>query len=124
MKVSLKKCLIEDARKKNCPTCADERLNSFEKNQLALEEIKKHLLKRVGDMDEQSIQEGIVSKFRKLKPASKPGRGANRGVQASPTPAATPTPYRFTAPPIQPMVRDNTYVKPPVIRNLKVKTVP
>ena len=120
VKESLKKCLIEDARKKNCATCADERLNSFEKNQLALDEIKKSLLKRVGEMDEKSIQDQIVGKFRKLKPAS---RSRNRpGATATPAPSATP--YRFIVPPIQPMARDNTYVAPPVIRNLKLKTNP
>jgi hypothetical protein len=67
IKESLKKCLIEDAKKKNCANCAEERLSSFEKNQLALEEIKRALLKRVGDMDETAIQRDIVGKFRKLK---------------------------------------------------------
>jgi hypothetical protein len=124
VKESLKKCLIEDAKKKNCATCADERLNTFEKNQLALEEIKKSLLKRVGDMDEKSIQDQIVGKFRKLKSTSRQRVRSNSRTKATPTPAPTATPYRFDPPPIQPMARDNTYVAPPVIPPLKLKPRP
>jgi hypothetical protein len=124
VKESLKRCLIEDARKKNCPTCAEERLNSFEKNQLALEEIKKNLLKKVGDMDEKSIQDQIVGKFRKLKASSRSRNRSQSRTQATPSPVPTATPFRFIRPPIQPMARDNTYVVPPVIPNLKLKTKP
>jgi hypothetical protein len=114
VKESLKRCLVEDAKKKNCASCADERLNTFEKNQLALEEIKRAILKRVGEKDEAAIQTELVGKFRKLKPGSS---RRNTRPRSTPTPSASPTPsaYRFVPPAIQPMVRDNTYVKPPVI---------
>jgi hypothetical protein len=119
VKESLKKCLIEDAKKKNCATCADERLNTFEKNQLALEEIKRSLLKRVGDLDEKTIQDQIVTKFRKLKPSTARVKTPGR-AKVTPTPKPTATPFSFVVPPIRPMERDNTYVAPPVIPRLKI----
>jgi hypothetical protein len=119
VKESLKKCLIEDAKKKNCATCADERLNTFEKNQLALEEIKRSLLKRVGDLDEKTIQDQIVTKFRKLKPSTARVKAPGR-AKVTPTPKPTATPFSFVVPPIRPMERDNTYVAPPVIPRLKI----
>ena len=102
VKEGLKKCLVEEAKKTQCDTCAQKRLDDFEKKQLDLTEVKRALLKSVGEGEEVTLKKSIVSHYPKKTHLQR--KKHKKTVR-----------NEILVPPNIIMERDHTYVAPPVI---------